>query len=229
MFEFIKNLFGKTKEKKHVYTGEDFRIKNIQELCRNQKGIIQPYILNIIDKKFYQLPVYVPCPQIKIAYARFDWKTDNYIELFPDSRDSAEGFVDLFDESLKLLRNKAAHVYKYSIKEYKNMKLYISDKETSGFAIKSDGEINSIFSSEKGSLHAMIELAIQNGGNKLYCFDTFLPRIFERHGFKEVKRSKWNETTMPDILDKEYFKHYDDSEPDIIYYELSLNKEEPQT
>ena len=224
MFEFFKKWFGNSKEKRTVYTGEDFRIKNIQDMCRDQFGIFQPYILKIVDKGLYKLSLYLPNPRLKISYARYDWRTDNYIELFPRSSESADGFADLFDETLKIVKGNGAQVYNYTLQEYKNMKLFISQKETSGFAIKSDGEINSIFSSAKGSLHAMIELAILRGGNKLYCFDTFLLSVFKRHGFKEVKRSKWNETIFPDILNKEYFKHYNNTEPDIVYLELNFDR-----
>lgn len=224
MFTFVKNLVGNSRNKRMVYTGEDFRIKNIQDMCRDQFGIFKPYILKIVDKGLYKLSLYIPNPRLKISYARYDWRTDDYIELFPHSSESADGFADLFNETLKVVKGNGAHIYNYTLQEYKDMKLFISQKETSGFAIKSDGEINSIFSSAKGSIHAMIELAILRGGNKLYCFDTFVSTLFKRHGFKEVNRYKWDETIAPDILNKEYFKHYNKTEPDIVYLELKFDR-----
>jgi len=154
---------------------------------------------------------------------------NNYKELAASDEDTAS-FISNFREANKANGKWAAQVYEYSAEEYKQMKLYTAENGKSGFALKPDGDIVSVHSSQKGSLDGLMELAIQNGGNKLDCYDTFLPKVYKKYGFVEVKREKWNEAFKPENWDKEFFKQYNNGEPDVVYMELKkdITPEEPK-
>ena len=107
------------------------------------------------------------------------------------------------------------------------MRLFTAENGKSGFALKPDGDIVSVFSSETGSLAGLMKLAIQNGGNKLDCFDTMLPKIYKKFGFIEVDRVKWNEEYKPANWDKEFFKQWNNGEPDVVYMKLRQTPSTP--
>jgi len=92
----------------------------------------------------------------------------------------------------------------------------------SGFAIKPDGDIVAVFASSTepaGGSYAMLQAAVQAGGNKLDAFDTVLPDIYKRVGFRPVARIPWNDEFAPPGWDKEgVFKKYNNGEPDIIFF-----------
>ena len=113
----------------------------------------------------------------------------------------------------------AVHVYEPD--EYAAMRLFSSKDGTSGFAIKDDGDIVSVFNLESGP-HSritphMLALAIEQGGRKLDCFETQLPRIYSESGFRVVARTKWNEDFKSADWDKELFLEWNNGEPDIVY------------
>ncbi len=215
-----KRALNTLKEPKRPKQITDERIKNIQSLTMTTDGKFHPYD---VTKDANGTLKYSPTHHLKIAYTRYGWNTDNYLELPKNSPESAKKFVDIMRKNLALKKKNAAQFYEYPLEEYKNMRLFVSETGTSGFAIKPDGDIVSVFSGESGSVHSMLELAIQNGGTKLDCFDTYLPYIYKRHGFEEVDRIKWDDKYMPQTWDKKYFKDFNNGEPDVVYYQLNLS------
>lgn len=114
-------------------------------------------------------------------------------------------------------------VYEYPTNEYQNMKLFLSPDNKSGVAIKPDGDIVSVFShaqSPAGTGGTLVELAKSAGGKKLDAFDTFLPDFYKKHGFKTYATDKWNEVYKPTNWNKDFFKQYNQGEPDIKYMAL---------
>ncbi len=110
-----------------------------------------------------------------------------------------------------------AFVTAYTPKEYREMgvRTYVSKGGKSGYAIKKDGDIISVFSSEgKGKL--MIADAVKRGGNKLDCFDGFLPAFYGKFGFRETGRYKWDDQYKPQGWNTA--KH---DNPDVVLMELS--------
>ena len=91
----------------------------------------------------------------------------------------------------------------------------------SGFAIKPDGDIVAVFASSnepaRGS-YAMLQAAVQAGGTKLDAFDTYLPKIYEKAGFRPVARLPWNDEFAPPNWDKKVFEEYNAGEPDIVFF-----------
>ena len=62
-----------------------------------------------------------------------------------------------------------------------------------------------------------MQAAIDQGGRKLDAFDTVLPELYSKHGFKTIARDKWNEDYKPDGWDKDLFAEFNSGEPDIVY------------
>ncbi len=58
----------------------------------------------------------------------------------------------------------------YGVLDYKKMKCYLGKNNSSGYCIKGNGELVSVFSSRGKSGKALMEDAIKNGANKLDCF-----------------------------------------------------------
>ncbi|MGM1052480.1 MAG: hypothetical protein ACQEXO_08810 [Pseudomonadota bacterium] len=55
-------------------------------------------------------------------------------------------------------------------------------------AIKPAGDIVSVYTDGGATVHAMLTLAVEQGGTKLDAFETVLPNLYEVNGFKEVGR-----------------------------------------
>ena len=91
----------------------------------------------------------------------------------------------------------------------------------SGFAIKPDGDIVSVFQSgnETGKVGmSMMQAAIEAGGTKLDAFDTFLSGLYETVGFRPVARLPWSDANAPKGWDKNTFDEFNNGEPDVIFY-----------
>lgn len=106
-------------------------------------------------------------------------------------------------------------VYQYPTKEYGPMRRYLSDDGLSGFAIKPDGDLVSVFSAPGlGRGGALVDAAVARGARKLDAFDEdgFLPQLYGSRGFVEVKREPWDPEQKPD--------NWRGGEPDVVYMEL---------
>jgi hypothetical protein len=103
--------------------------------------------------------------------------------------------------------------------------MFLTDDGRAGFALKPDGDIVSVFSKGpevKGAAHTMLEIAQQAGGVKLDCFDTVLPELYGKHGFKAVARMPWNDEYAPSGWDKATFAKYNNGEPDVVFMVYTL-------
>lgn len=132
----------------------------------------------------------------------------------------------LFDAKIretKALHKYGASVHVYSLEEYADMELYLTGDAMAGFAIKSDGDIVSVFShpghQPKGQVFGFMLLAAELGGTKLDCFDTVLPGMYSAVGFRETSRLTWDDNYMPEGWDKATFGKYNSGEPDVVLME----------
>ncbi len=211
---------------RHVESTTDY-IKRARKSYTRRNGKIQAFEKrsNNLNGSGLVKYKYEPTENFQTAFSRRKYRTQVYNELKYDNEKAAKLFQSKLETAKKQIGFKAASVYVYPLEEYKNMRLFLSEDGKSGFAIKTDGDIVSVFSSNKkaGVSHIMMELAIQNGGYKLDCFDTYLPHIYSAHGFKEVNRIKWNEAYRPDGWDKSFYKLYNNGEPDVVFMEIPLN------
>jgi len=130
-----------------------------------------------------------------------------------------DGGAALFRQAIQDSKNAGkfgAAVYVYDEADYANMRLFISEDGKSGFALKGN-DIVSVFSGQKGSANAMLQLAVDQGGQRLDAFDTVLPELYADNGFKVVARVKWNDEYSPEGWDKATFAKYNNGEPDVVF------------
>jgi hypothetical protein len=100
------------------------------------------------------------------------------------------------------------------------MRLFLSPDGMSGFALKGD-DIVSLFKHPdlkvRGIANTSLMLATEQGGRRLDCFDTQLPKLYSNSGFKAVARVKWNEDYAPPGWDKTTYKEFNGGEPDVVF------------
>jgi hypothetical protein len=147
-----------------------------------------------------------------------------FLELDSTDKPSAQKFADTLQQSKDEAKFGAA-VNVYPVEDYQGMKLFMSESGKSGFAVKPDGDIVSVFSMEKGSSRSILEAAISAGGKKLDAFDTILPRLYGEHGFVEASRIPWNDEFSPEGWNKQTFQEFNEGEPDVVMMVLDPNFE----
>lgn len=109
-------------------------------------------------------------------------------------------------------------VHRYEPDEYAQMKTFLHPDKKSGFAVKPDGDIVSVFSTEKGRGDQIVNHAKNVGGTKLDAFDGYLPKLYGKHGFKEYKReANWT----PGKADVVYMKLH---KSEKLYQHIYLHK-----
>jgi 8-oxo-dGTP pyrophosphatase MutT (NUDIX family) len=114
----------------------------------------------------------------------------------------------------------AAAVAIYTPAEYAGMKTFMTDDGKAGVAVKPDGDIVSVFKAAdgpKGVADMALHLAVENGGKKLDCFDTVLPSLYAKNGFKVVARLKFNPEFAPEDWDANKFARYNGGQPDVVF------------
>lgn len=94
---------------------------------------------------------------------------------------------------------------------------YLAPDGQSGFAIKPDGELISVFSLVPGRGDELVAAAVEHGATKLDCFTPYLPRLYARHGFVEVTRYHWDDQYAPANWDYEK-----NGRPDVVVMERRL-------
>ena len=152
-------------------------------------------------------------PEIKSIFESVGVPTPAFNQLKKNNKQSMDAFKNAIAKAKQSLGNNGASV---ELKDdYTDINLYLSEDGESGFGIKPNGDIVSVFSSskEKGRSSYMLEMAISQGGRQLDCFDIYLTKIYEAHGFKPVAKMKWNDEYIPEGWNKDNFKDYNNGEP----------------
>jgi len=70
----------------------------------------------------------------------------------------------------------------------------------SGFIVRNGGELIALFSTVKGRGHDLVQIAVQCGAEYLDCFDGYLPKLYSKNGFMEVKRELNWTAGGPDVV-----------------------------
>ena len=140
---------------------------------------------------------------------------ENNFEYIPIRVANPEEFYGAIENAKKVNKH-GAFVDKYSIEEYKKMKLFITLDGNAGIAITQDNNIVSIFngSEKRGVLKTLLPLAIDQGGRKLDNYNSSkLSAMYELYGFNPVSKVKFNIKFAPDDWNYER-----DGEPDIVFW-----------
>jgi hypothetical protein len=140
--------------------------------------------------------------------------------------------AETFDEAIGKARAKIKNgrpvgltVYQYPLDEYKTMRTFLSEDGLTGYAIKSDGDLVSLFNvGAKGAgEQALLDGIWVNGALKLDAFAQvsdqypkgFLNTKYEDFGFIEVERKPWDAQYAPDGWDEAI-----DGTPDVVYMQV---------
>lgn len=91
-------------------------------------------------------------------------------------------------------------VSEYAPEELDRFRTFLSPGGKSGFAIKPDGDLINVFSSEKGQGANLMRDAIDAGPKKLDAFDGYLPKLYKKYGFNELKREANWTPGGPDVV-----------------------------
>lgn len=92
---------------------------------------------------------------------------------------------------------------------------FLAHNGMAGVAVWPDGNIGAAFKNCRLPGKAIGELmltALSIGGNKLDCYDGFLPKAYTQFGFIPVARVKFNREFAPDNWDVKKFE-----EPDVVF------------
>ena len=129
--------------------------------------------------------------------------------------DTHEEFISQRDRLPPSLR---AFLTPHSPDDYIKMDadLYLSDTKLSGFGIKPDGELISVFSlSNAHEGDEVVKAAIKAGAKKLDCLGEFLKELYEGHGFEVKSWAEWDDKYRPDDWSVE-----ENGRPNVYYMEL---------
>lgn len=150
-------------------------------------------------------------------------ETPDVVEL-PKGGDSARRFAEAIQAGKDSHGTGGQTVYVYPVDEYEDMRLFLTEDEKAGFALKDKGDgvvdIVSVFNSADGPKKAsypIMRLAVELGGNTLDAFDTFLPRIYSANGFRVASRLKWNDEFAPEGWDYEAASEFNGGRPDVVF------------
>jgi hypothetical protein len=185
-------------------------------------GILKPKAKKNLGVKYFS--EWKPGRKLSNTFRNNGLPVVKFLELDSSDQVSAQKFADTIQQSKDESPHGAA-VYVYPVEDYQGMKLFLSDSGKSGFAVKPDGDIVSVFSMEKGSGRSIMEAAISAGGKKLDAFDTVLPEFYGTHGFVEAARIPWNDEFAPEGWNKESFKEFNNGEPDVVMMVLDPSYE----
>lgn len=158
---------------------------------------------------------FTPSAALRATLTAAGGNAPTFHELDATDPHAATAFVSAIS-ALKSASPYGAAVHVYEPSDYAAMRLFVTDGGTSGFALKPDGDMVSLFS-RGGDGHAALELGIVHGATKLDCFDTVLPHLYAKHGFVETARLPWNDEHAPADWDKTTFKAFNGGEPDVVF------------
>ena len=136
------------------------------------------------------------------------------------------------DEGAQLFREKilagqesskyGASVEAYDADTYKDMRLFLTDDGSAGYALTPDGDIVSAFSTGQhiGVGPHLIMHGIEQGGKKLDAFDTVLPNMYATMGMRETSRLAFDPTQAPSTWDEAVYSKYQGGRPDVSFMAL---------
>ena len=150
-------------------------------------------------------------------------ETPDLIEIKPTD----EG-AQLFREKILAGKESSKYgdsVFDYSVDEYKDMRLFLTEDGSAGYALKPDGDIVSAFSTGQyiGVGPHLIMHSIEQGGKKLDAFDTVLPNMYATMGMRETSRLPFDPTQAPSTWDEAVYSKYQGGRPDVSFMALDRN------
>ena len=107
----------------------------------------------------------------------------------------------------------------YSVKEYSDMKCFLGDNNSSGYALHGN-ELVSVFSTQGSSGSGIVKNAIKNGAKRLDCFATRINNkisgqlysLYSRNGFKIDTKMNSGKTGEPYSIQNGVSSYVNDNE-----------------
>lgn len=160
----------------------------------------------------------------KVAFAK---QGENYTPQAPGAQPqveirtpNAEDFSRLAMEA-KQKSPFGASVDVKSPEEYKGYTLMMAGDGKALVSISPDGELGSVVKGPNGTANdvdAVIRAAMDSGKVKwLNAFDTILPQLYAKYGFKPVARLKFNDEYAPAGWNYDTYGKFNGGRPDVIF------------
>ncbi|ALX67274.1 VG15 protein [Microbacterium sp. XT11] len=144
--------------------------------------------------------------------------TVDLIELDPAT--SADAFRRALASAKESVGKHGSSVTLYD--DYRDMRLFVTPDGLSGFALTADGDIISVFSHAdqpvRGVARSLLAYAVSQGGNRLDAFETYLPKVYAREGFRPVARLAFDDEYAPDGWDYDAYAQWNNGRPDVIFF-----------
>ncbi len=107
----------------------------------------------------------------------------------------------------------------HSVEDLKGSRVFLSHGGKAGFVITGDGELQNVFnnSDTKGLGAAGVKRAIAEGARTLDAYDGFLTPFYEKLGFRETGRVKFDPKYAPPNLPKDIAQ----KQPDVVFMEYA--------
>lgn len=175
--------------------------------CRIYEKAMSNMLLPEADLLFEQAPTQSDIKIINMIKSEKCWERNDY-----------ESFITSLSKS-----KRKSYLTSYTPEELRknNIQTFKLKGYDIGYALKpckDDTEIISVHNNEP-DIHNVgdeqIQSAIRNGGNKLDHFDGFLSNFYQRNGFYEYERWKWDDNYAPINWNFEQ-----DGKPDVIFRKL---------
>ena len=152
------------------------------------------------------------------------------------SPDYAREYAKMLGDTA-VLGGDGAQVPVKSEQELRSMRMFVSPDGMAGAALEADkatGEGNPpdritavckrSLSSWKHPGTEAVRAAAVSGGRRLACYDTFLPALFRKVGFRPVARTAFSEADAPRTWSYRDMDKYNHGRPDMVYM-ISLSDE----
>ena len=134
-----------------------------------------------------------------------------------------KGGDKVFHEAIISAKNASkfgAAVTAYPAEDYDKMRLFLTGDGMVGFALDGNDIVSVFKHPDSDARHAaasILPFAIEQGGRRLDCFDTELPRIYSTADFKAVARFAFDPKYQSKGWDKSTFKQFNGGYPDVVF------------
>lgn len=166
------------------------------------------------------IATYTPKGEVKRILDDVKVSAPDFLELSQTKENAAKFRAAISDA--KKENSHGAAVYVYDEADYVGMRLFTTEDQGAGFALKGN-DIVSVFnrssSPYKGVSIPIVQLAIQLGGRKLDGFDTVLPNLYAQGGMTVVARTKFSDLDgiKPSDWDENTFVNFNGGKPDVVF------------
>jgi len=206
----------------------------VDDIKATGAGEISPIKAEEIKRGFNKMAGNWMNPEVgqagKEAYGAYKSAVESAVEMpganpLQHRQVSPEKFHDIVENVRNSGNMYKANITPYSVEDYAGFKTFLSPDNKSGYAIKPDGELISVFSKVKGRGERLLDDAVLNkGASKLDAYDIGgkLPKLYGKY-MDETSRYKFDPQYLTDEL-RPVFESGELGQPDVVMMGLNPNK-----